>query len=533
MGRICHLLLATALLLPVSLYGQGVIPLTPEEYASLPQVVLPDSAVASQQRPKLLVLPSPPPGHQGSLGSCTAWATAYAAMGVLYYDQWKHDWQNLARSPLFVYNNTRITDSCGGIAISRALTFLRDVGACSMRDLPYSDQGCNSPTPEYCFSEAHSFRVSWGAIASNALVNSDVYKNLLWQGLPVVFVVKTTETFKNQWDSPWGWRSDVDEPDNPYSHAMCMVGYDDDRRMFKVQNSYGPNRGDGGFFWMAYSLVEQGRITEAYAVGLPSEQTDFAIHGPSVFCSPTEYSVNGWADWKVEGPARLVKYSNGKVMIEPTGRGRVILRNANAAFSYRYLWAGSPDLTLTRNPSIDDTKWYTQYVWLSLLHAARLQHIVQFDWQVEEARDATLFSYGDAAMLSGNKAGWELFGYLKASNACGSTRELFSVSLPLPDPPDTYPPGDPCYREPRQLTDLSADGEIGIQSRPDCPDDPWSVQALSTRAELPLWIVTTVDGYELMRTRGEEVSIKSLPKGRIYVITAVIGLQGTSKTVVW
>ena len=84
MGRINYLLLAAALLLSANLYGQGVIPLTPEEYASLPQVVLPDSAVASQQRPKLLVLPSPPPGHQGSLGSCTAWATAYAAMGVLY-----------------------------------------------------------------------------------------------------------------------------------------------------------------------------------------------------------------------------------------------------------------------------------------------------------------------------------------------------------------------------------------------------------------------------------------------------------------
>ncbi|KQM08182.1 MAG: hypothetical protein AL399_08795 [Candidatus [Bacteroides] periocalifornicus] len=84
MGRIYYLLLAAALLLSANLYGQGVIPLTPEEYASLPQVVLPDSAVASQQRPKLLVPPSPPPGHQGSLGSCTAWATAYAAMGVLY-----------------------------------------------------------------------------------------------------------------------------------------------------------------------------------------------------------------------------------------------------------------------------------------------------------------------------------------------------------------------------------------------------------------------------------------------------------------
>ena len=84
MGGIYYLLLAAALLLSANLYGQGVIPLTPEEYASLPQVVLPDSAVASQQRPKLLVLPSPPPGHQGSLGSCTAWATAYAAMDVLY-----------------------------------------------------------------------------------------------------------------------------------------------------------------------------------------------------------------------------------------------------------------------------------------------------------------------------------------------------------------------------------------------------------------------------------------------------------------
>lgn len=31
MGRICYLLLAAALLLSANLYGQGVIPLTPEE----------------------------------------------------------------------------------------------------------------------------------------------------------------------------------------------------------------------------------------------------------------------------------------------------------------------------------------------------------------------------------------------------------------------------------------------------------------------------------------------------------------------
>lgn len=38
-------------------------------------------------------------------------------------------------------------------------------------------------------------------------------------------------------------------------HAMTLVGYDDTRRAFRVQNSWGADLGDGGRFWMAYDAL--------------------------------------------------------------------------------------------------------------------------------------------------------------------------------------------------------------------------------------------------------------------------------------
>jgi C1A family cysteine protease len=38
-------------------------------------------------------------------------------------------------------------------------------------------------------------------------------------------------------------------------HAVLLVGYDHERKLFKVRNSWGPSWGDGGYFWMPYDYV--------------------------------------------------------------------------------------------------------------------------------------------------------------------------------------------------------------------------------------------------------------------------------------
>ena len=38
------------------------------------------------------------------------------------------------------------------------------------------------------------------------------------------------------------------------SHAMVVVGYDDDRQAFRILNSWGRNWGEGGYGWFGYDF---------------------------------------------------------------------------------------------------------------------------------------------------------------------------------------------------------------------------------------------------------------------------------------
>jgi C1A family cysteine protease len=40
-------------------------------------------------------------------------------------------------------------------------------------------------------------------------------------------------------------------------HAVMMCGYDDSIECFEVENSWGPNWGDHGFFWLPYEFADR------------------------------------------------------------------------------------------------------------------------------------------------------------------------------------------------------------------------------------------------------------------------------------
>jgi len=49
-------------------------------------------------------------------------------------------------------------------------------------------------------------------------------------------------------------------------HAVCIVGYDRDKQLFKVRNSWGTEWGDKGYCYMPYKFVINRRISEDFWV---------------------------------------------------------------------------------------------------------------------------------------------------------------------------------------------------------------------------------------------------------------------------
>ena len=107
--------------------------------------------------------------------------------------------------------------------------------------------------------------------------NIDQIRLCLDNNEPVIVAFYVSSSFTNMWD--YGdpslpdkniWRTQV----GPYTdaHCVCIVGYDNNTKLFKVQNSWGATNsasnkpGEGGYFWVTYDLVEQGCFKEAYSL---------------------------------------------------------------------------------------------------------------------------------------------------------------------------------------------------------------------------------------------------------------------------
>ena len=282
----------------------GCIPLSRGEYENLPIAPLPShtrSAALSS-----CFLKTPAVGNQGTLGSCTAWATAYAATGILAMRKYGRE---IKFSPSFLYNqiqHIKNHDTCRGTNVRMALTLLQHQGACRWEEMPYDVNGCDrQPTAEMHWS-ALSNRIKWGRLANCAVVEE--YKAHLANGHPIVFNVNCTTEYTKHAGGDGYWCIYGDFVPNNY-HAMCVVGYDDNktyggkRGFLKIMNSIGPLNGDNGFLWIAYDLVKTGTILEAYAVYDISP--DVRLEGDGVLCSSggTYHIENGAPEWGVHWEA--------------------------------------------------------------------------------------------------------------------------------------------------------------------------------------------------------------------------------------
>jgi hypothetical protein len=239
------------------------------EIQAHPQSINPYAATSSQELPSSVDLTKDAPGigDQGRLGSCTAWASAYA--GATYTANRQYEWgaetTGHQASPGYMY--ARLLEEhqfdCGsGTSISLALELLKQEGCSSLATVAYRDDTCEENPSA---SDAANFRL--GSTYRVDHTSQSAVKGELAAGRIVVFGANLYDDFFDASGSGVYTGSGVlmQQGEQHAAHAMSLVGYDDALSAYRVMNSWGTAWGDSGFLWMAYSTFEA-LAFEAYSL---------------------------------------------------------------------------------------------------------------------------------------------------------------------------------------------------------------------------------------------------------------------------
>lgn len=194
------------------------------------------------------------PYDQGQVGSCTANASAFA----FSYDEIKQKNTHLFMpSRLFIYYNTRIfcgdLHSDGGGTLRDAVKALVTYGACEETLWPYNENKVLIKPTSKCYIEGRRNKaLKYAAVSQNLIA----LKTALYNGFPVIFGFQVYESFESEEVATTGIMPMPQEGENVIGgHAVTFVGYDDDKQMFKVRNSWGLSWGQDGYFWMPYEFA--------------------------------------------------------------------------------------------------------------------------------------------------------------------------------------------------------------------------------------------------------------------------------------
>ncbi len=275
------------------------------------------------------VLDMPPIGSQGREGSCLAWALGYAIMsyekhqstGLPYTTN--GELLNGVTSPEYLFNrinadntdcgngswfvnNVEIDTVTGAVTFHRGgLNVLKAEGTVDWTYAPYSDKnGCgnidNSKEPVNPLAAKNKIS-NYAEILNHSPVN---LKNLLNDGFPIAISVNVTSDFK-QANESFIWKSG--KGGKGTGHAMVLIGYDDAKNAFKVQNSWGTGWGDDGYGWIDYDVIDT-LLNDAYIL-YTDKPVGYQIEEPSYV---TVYSEAGYVakielNYTVNGIVKVVK----------------------------------------------------------------------------------------------------------------------------------------------------------------------------------------------------------------------------------
>jgi C1A family cysteine protease len=202
----------------------------------------------------------PPVYDQGQLGSCTANAIAAA----LEFDRKKQGLPDFTPSRLFIYYNERAMEgtiaSDSGAQIRDGIKSVATQGDCPEAEWPYDPAVFAVQPAAQCYADAVKYKaVQYAAVGQD----ERSVKTCLANGYPFVFGFTVFAAFESE---PVAQTGQVPMPGlfagpPQGGHAVLCVGYDDATSMFTVRNSWGPDWGDKGYFYMRYQYL----LSDQYA----------------------------------------------------------------------------------------------------------------------------------------------------------------------------------------------------------------------------------------------------------------------------
>lgn len=206
----------------------------------------------------VLVQHCPMPMNQGQHGTCTSWASAYAARTIAEAVNKKWTDTNLitrnAFSPPFVYKSIKDAsdrDCQVGSSIPAALRLMKEHGVPRFSDFNVE---CADVIPETIYERAASNKIDNYSTLFRADASDEkkinMVKKSISQNCPVIIGMDVYQSFYHAHECWDGRREGV-----PGYHAMCIVGYDDERHggAFLLMNSWGTDWGIKGFTWVRYA----------------------------------------------------------------------------------------------------------------------------------------------------------------------------------------------------------------------------------------------------------------------------------------
>lgn len=259
----------------------GLQPTTPEEYMTLPtyspELFKRQFGTFSTAAPAVVTLNNPAVRDQGQIGSCTSFC-GVEAYEISYF--YKNGAYPTLLSPAFIYYEERVNilhqkvtadNGANMVNIGQAL---QKYGDCfeSLYVYPSSDRSTAYKTPPS--SGAISNALGYKALTYTMVNSGDTtaVKNLLRNNVPVMMgfnvydnvrtyqyfeALNTTSYTYNPLTSAGALAKGVSLLGG---HAVPLIGYDDTKKAFLVQNSWGTSWGNNGFFYLPYSVFMSTKI---------------------------------------------------------------------------------------------------------------------------------------------------------------------------------------------------------------------------------------------------------------------------------
>lgn len=236
-------------------HGLGWRPDTPDHRDRRYGMIQPTTLVSPVYPPHIsLRSEMPPVFDQGETNSCTAFAIA----AVLNYNRMKSkETPPFRPSELFIYYNERLEEGTikedAGAEIRTGMKCINKYGFCSHRNWPFVPQKLKNKPNARAYMAGTLYKAAEYYRLNNNNINE--LKACLVSGNPFIMGYSCFDSGEiadtNGGIIPMPKTKDKDLG----GHAIVCCGYDDEKKLFQLHNSWGTECGDKGYYYLPYDYM--------------------------------------------------------------------------------------------------------------------------------------------------------------------------------------------------------------------------------------------------------------------------------------